>query len=191
VVGKVGIAHIQSLLESRCGVETITVDAPTGSLPTSYSKRPQAIRVNFLAPPPDARREQQIVDNDAFLATIIDLLPSSNYTAIFITTPVDPSLSIGLDSQLYEMDADIYQNPIHLEMKRDFLSHSPRGDKGDSNLPLFEKYQFLSPGIFMGLMAGFFFLLVVYVGIYALGSLKVSYAAFEKDNSPSSVKKQQ
>jgi len=46
-------------------------------------------------------------------------------------------------------------------------------------------------GIFMGLMAGFFFLLVVYVGVSALGSLEVSYAAFEKNNGPSSVKKQQ
>ncbi len=43
----------------------------------------------------------------------------------------------------------------------------------------------------MGLMAGIFFLLVVYIGIYALASLKVSYAAFDKDNGPSSIKKQQ
>jgi hypothetical protein len=65
---------------------------------------------------------------------------------IFITTPVDPSLNIDPHSQLYEMDSDIYQSPIHLEMKRDFLSHSPQDEKDDDKLPLFEKYQFLSPG---------------------------------------------
>jgi hypothetical protein len=43
----------------------------------------------------------------------------------------------------------------------------------------------------MGLIAGFLFLLIVYVGVSALGSLKVSYAAFDKVNGPSSTKKQQ
>jgi hypothetical protein len=87
VVGEVDITYIQSLLESKCGAETITVDALcmfvpgvqigirlvglfsyklfkiAGSLPSSYHKRPQAIRVNFPEPPLNARRVQQIVDN--------------------------------------------------------------------------------------------------------------------------------
>lgn len=123
-------------------------------------------------------------------------------------------------------------------MKRDNMPHShsrrddDSNDDGDEeqsrNLPLFEKYQFLSPGalssppwglpltssgrpgiyifscyisltrriiflagIFMGLMAGLLFVMIIYLGLSALLGLKVSYAAFEKDNSPAAAKKQQ
>lgn len=43
----------------------------------------------------------------------------------------------------------------------------------------------------MGLLAALFFLSILYVGIYALGSLEVSYAAFEKEMGPTVQKKQQ
>jgi hypothetical protein len=43
----------------------------------------------------------------------------------------------------------------------------------------------------MGLLAGVFFLGILYVGMSALLSLEVPYAAFEKDTAPSSQKKQQ
>lgn len=46
-------------------------------------------------------------------------------------------------------------------------------------------------GIFMGLMASFLFLVIMYIGINALSSLEVPYAAFEKDTSAAVQKKQQ
>lgn len=50
-----------------------------------------------------------------------------------------------------------------------------------------------SPGIFMGAIALFMFLTVLYIALSALLSLKVSYASFEKDTAPGSQaqKKQQ
>lgn len=42
----------------------------------------------------------------------------------------------------------------------------------------------------MGLIATFIFIIILYVGINALSSLQVPYAAFEKDTS-AAVKKQQ
>lgn len=42
----------------------------------------------------------------------------------------------------------------------------------------------------MGLIATFFFVMILYVGINALSSLEVPYAAFEKDTF-AAVKKQQ
>lgn len=42
----------------------------------------------------------------------------------------------------------------------------------------------------MGLIATFLFIMIFYVGISALSSLEVPYAAFEKDTS-AAVKKQQ
>lgn len=43
----------------------------------------------------------------------------------------------------------------------------------------------------MGLLASFFCLLILYVGLSALTSLQVPYAAFERDTSASVQKKQQ
>jgi len=42
----------------------------------------------------------------------------------------------------------------------------------------------------MGLIAFFIFILITYIGVNALGSLQVPYAAFEKDTS-AAIKKQQ
>lgn len=43
----------------------------------------------------------------------------------------------------------------------------------------------------MGLLASFFFFSILYIGISALSSLQVPYAAFEKDTSAAVQKKQQ
>jgi len=59
------------------------------------------------------------------------------------------------------------------------------------NAPLFEKYQFLSPGLFMGLLAGIILLSILGVAITALSSLEVSYGAFDKEMGPAAQRKQQ
>lgn len=43
----------------------------------------------------------------------------------------------------------------------------------------------------MGLMISLLIVVIIYFGISAMLSLKVSYVAFEKDNGPAAVKKQQ
>lgn len=43
----------------------------------------------------------------------------------------------------------------------------------------------------MGLIATFLFLSILYIGVNALSSLQVPYAAFEKDTSAAVQKKQQ
>ena len=43
----------------------------------------------------------------------------------------------------------------------------------------------------MGLLAMVFILSIAFVGVSALQSLQVSYAAFDKDNGPAAQKKQQ
>jgi hypothetical protein len=46
-------------------------------------------------------------------------------------------------------------------------------------------------GLFMGFFVGFILLSIAYVGISALASLQVSYAAFEKESSQLASKKAQ
>ena len=44
-------------------------------------------------------------------------------------------------------------------------------------------------GIFMGLIASFILLMILYVGISALASLQVTYAAFDKEQGALAQKK--
>ncbi|PGH27870.1 hypothetical protein AJ80_00420 [Polytolypa hystricis UAMH7299] len=201
--GVVDADEVRALLEEKCGAETVVVDVEASSIPKSFEKQPTVVRVDFASLPADKSRAQQLVDNDAFLGTIIDLLPSSkDYTVIYTTSPRDSFPETSDEYLPYDMDSDAYQNPVRVDMKRDVSDATVRADDDDdgkdeggekqrNNLPLFEKYQFLSPGIFMGLIAGLLFILILYFGISALGSLKVSYAAFEKDTAPNAAKKQQ
>ncbi|OJD10280.1 hypothetical protein ACJ73_09852 [Blastomyces percursus] len=204
VVGRVDVDALQGVLEEGCGVEAERVDI-SGAKVQTYTKTPLVLRVDFPSVAVDSNRSEQLVKNDEFLDAIIDHFPSRDYTVLYTTTPRE-STPAGIETEdpaIYnEIDADIYQNPLRTNMKRDTVAHShvrrdgegggkDGGDEQWRNQPLFEKYQFFGPGIFMGLIGGLLFAVIVYVGLSALLSLKVSYAAFEKDNSPAAAKKKQ
>ncbi|QSS50144.1 vacuolar ATP synthase subunit S1 [Histoplasma capsulatum var. duboisii H88] len=210
VVGRVDVDELQGILEEGCGVEADRIDGSAGIAPQAYTKTPLVVRVDFAGVATDLNRSEQLVKNDKFLNALIDRLPSRDYTVLYTTTPREATpagIQIEEEPALYEMmDEDIFQNPLQMNMKRDSRAHSllhrdgngeAEGDSKDDideqlrNLPLFEKYQFLSPGIFMGLMISLLIVVIIYFGISAMLSLKVSYVAFEKDNGPAAVKKQQ
>ena len=58
-----------------------------------------------------------------------------------------------------------------------------------TNAPLFEKYQFFGPGIFMGLLVSILLLSILFVAVRGISSLQVSYAAFDKEMGPAGQKK--
>ncbi len=85
--------------------------------------------------------------SDAFLASVLDWLPSPEYTVIYTTTPStsQPQPSAA-EPEPYEMDTT-FGSPVHMDLKRDFSSHK----RASSNVtlsagPLFERYQFFNPG---------------------------------------------
>ena len=127
------------------------------------------------------------------------MLPSPNFTVIYTTTPLSPhSIDHNTNPQepisLYEMDHTL--SPfVHMDLKRDVFIHnraSKNSSSGNStSLPLFEKYQYFTPGLFMGLLVSFILSMILYVAISGLGSLQVSYAAFDSMNGPAAQKKQQ
>lgn len=85
---------------------------------------------------------------------------------------------------------------VHMELRRDFdgqivPSAAKNGSKVNSSAPLFEKYQFLTPGLFMGFLVSFTLLSILFVGVKAIAGMEVSYAAFDKENGPQAQKKQQ
>lgn len=129
-----------------------------------------------------------------------------------------PTEAFDHASHFYEMD-EPYPSALHQDLKRDIV-YSPAEKSGNSTssqagLPLFEKYQFLTPGmsskliypsriagkenqanavafwigIFMGLTVSLLLLVILWVGVSAIAGLEVSYMAFSKEMGPAAQNK--
>lgn len=130
-------------------------------------------------------------NKDSFLASVLHLLPSSKYSVLYTTTPrpADSHLDTA-NTEHFKVDTT-FQFPAHLELKRDFSDHQRAANSAleKNNDPLFEKYQFFGPGIFMGLFVSILLLSILSVAIRGISSLQVSYAAFDKEMGPAGQKK--
>ncbi|KAI5310704.1 hypothetical protein KEM55_003214 [Ascosphaera atra] len=199
---------LRRILEEKCGAKTVLVDGMSGVLPPShtYGQRPLIIELDFKAPLADGRADQ-LETNDAVLASLIELLPSTDYTVVMSTTPVDPSIPFPLHDEnshphmtghkhaFEHFQGEGYPgspSPLKVQARRDVSSHQDGnlGKKANqSEGGVFERYQFLSQGIFMGLFAVIIFAIVIFVAVSAVLSIEISYGSFAKDTSP--VKKTQ
>lgn len=117
------------------------------------------------------------------------LTTGPEYTVIITTAPVGYVLE-G-DRQDDPIYTPVFDATAHIDLKRDFGIRADNSSKKHDTRPLFEKYQFFTPGIFMGLVVGIVLLSILYVGLSAVSSLQVSYGAFDKEMGPSAQKKQQ
>lgn len=86
---------------------------------------------------------------DGLLADIIERLPSSSkYTLLYITSPREFP---GTDSVVYDSNEDAYQDPVHMEIKRDYSAYSSSSGspaKSDRGHSLFDEYQYFTPGTY-------------------------------------------
>ncbi|KAL8680457.1 MAG: hypothetical protein Q9186_003355 [Xanthomendoza sp. 1 TL-2023] len=198
VLGDVDAEKIVGMLEQRCGAVVLKVDTSTGSFAVASDPHPRVINLAFPALPSGKTRASKLQENDVFLASMLDLLPTSKYTVIYTTTPSSASLHKHTETvqpEIYEMDPSFSAPQEHMGMKRDFVARDENaGGQGNVTLvdaALFERYQFFTPGIFMGILISLPLFFILYVGISAVGSLQVSYAAFDKEMGPAVPKKQQ
>ncbi|KAI4089301.1 MAG: hypothetical protein LQ344_005519 [Seirophora lacunosa] len=189
-------------LEQGCGAALLKVDASTGSFTIADDPHPRVINLDFPAlPAGHQERVDKLLEHDAFLASLLDLLPTSKYTVIYSTTATSSTSPppSAAEPDTYEMDPGFSSSSqTHMELKRDLTIHGKRADGTSSggnvtlvDGPLFERYAFLSPGIFMGLLIAIPLFLILYVGVSAVGSLQVSYAAFDREMGPAAQKKGQ
>lgn len=141
VYGKIDISQWEQTLKERCGAEVLHVDASTGSIP-SYKSMPKVITVSFAAPSTN-NRDHDLSENDAFFASLMQPLLSSNYTVLYTTTPT----GTVEETTEYNMDTDS-QESLHIGLKRDLGSGLQRRATNQTIIdgPLFEKYQFFTPG---------------------------------------------
>ncbi|KAH7033314.1 BIG/ATPase V1 complex, subunit S1 [Microdochium trichocladiopsis] len=83
-----------------------------------------------------------------------------------------------------------FTDSMRTELKRQVQHPARKLNSTFENLPLFEKYQFFTPGIFMAFFVILILGSILFVGVSAVASLKVPYGAFDKDMGPSAQKKQ-
>lgn len=129
-------------------------------------------------------RRAKVIENDTKLGKIISSTAASSddYTVIYF--------SPRNEGKTYK--SEYVESPaIQMELKRSpAVVVEPRAARdGKSSAPLFVKYQFFTPGIFMGLVAVLIMLSILYVGLSAVSSLEIPYGAFDKEMGPAAQKK--
>lgn len=121
-----------------------------------------------------------------------------------------PPTTVEHTDKVYEMD-DPYPSALHQDLRRD-IKYEPLKSSSNSTmqdgLPLFEKYQFFTPGklllvyfivgnianenclgLFMGLTVSLLLVVILWVGVSAIAGLEVSYMAFSKEMGPAAQNK--
>ena len=142
------------VLTSKCGVSTIAFPAKDGGIPINdLTPSPRLIMLNLPAPSQEKRAEA-LAENDAFLSSLIDLLPKQNYTVLYTTSRGADGTVVaqGKAAMEYDMESPILES-MHLDLKRDLGIHAgSNGTRNNQTLidgPLFDRYQFFTPGKFM------------------------------------------
>ncbi|KAI9840807.1 MAG: hypothetical protein M1837_001280 [Sclerophora amabilis] len=194
VVGDLDVAELQRYLGEHCDAEVTKLDGTTGHFEMAIDTHRKVMRFDYPTLPtskPDRIRQLQHIDT--FLSSVIDLLPHQSKYTVMYTTSSSPTTETHMYQNIASNDK---QEIIQAELKRraalDSKTLQPRKE-GNTTLvdgPLFERYQFLTPGLFMGILTALVLLSILSVGINGVSSLQVSYAAFDKEMGPSAQKKQ-
>ncbi|THW67921.1 BIG1-domain-containing protein [Aureobasidium pullulans] len=129
---------------------SLLLDGEKGEIPTKHF---DMIAVRFPElPTAHDDRESALLQADSYLNSLLESLDS--YTVLYTSRPwsrTDAASDHAAESQhpeQYEMD-EPYPSNMHTDLKRDLNSHVSRASNASNpqdGLPLFEKYQFLSPG---------------------------------------------
>ncbi|KAF2702933.1 BIG1-domain-containing protein [Pleomassaria siparia CBS 279.74] len=189
IVGAVDAHSILERLQSRCGAKMEQLEHSKAESAFPHSDEPRV--VYYSLPPPLAKDRATALDKShTLLENIIINLDSPDYTVIYTTTPqAESQLDDTLQNHYtYEME-DSFNEAVHMELKRDAVSHQRKNTTVKEGA-LFERYQYLSPGLFMGITAMIPLVVILYVGLTAITNLEVSYFAFSKEMGPAAQRRQ-
>jgi len=138
-------------------------------------------------------RSRMVEDFDSTLYSLLQGLSSGpKYTVILLSTPatnVSPAQAVVSEKENSIVYEPKFMEPLHMDLKRDIYARERNESGVVDRRPLFEKYNFLSPGLFMGLLVTLLLLAILSVGIGAISSLEVSYGAFDKEMGPAAQQK--
>ncbi|AOW02261.1 vacuolar ATP synthase subunit S1-domain-containing protein [Yarrowia lipolytica] len=160
-------------LEETCGAANVIVDGRTGKFATYVDTKPRIMQVQLdeLTNETGEEREAVLKAHDNVLKAVLGRLPSPNYMLIYVSSPG--------------------HNQIEEEEEYQFTQQHTR-EESDEKVKdnLFQKYQFFSPGIFMAIIVSLLLVSVMLFALNWIGSLQISYGAFEKDPELVRQKKQ-
>ena len=140
--------------------QLIKIDFP--SLPTSSGDRAAKLAEHGMIHPPNFQSnvvQAQVIDTkslDSFLNIVINYLDTHSYTVLFTTTPHSAAQQ-ELNTQqhpanVWNYDAEeSFPSGLHTDLRRDLYAHIRAPDNSTKQIspPLFEKYNFLSPGKYL------------------------------------------
>lgn len=157
-------------LEDSCGAQQVEVDGSNGQFERYVDTKPRILQVQLqeLAEQTGEAREAVLKAHDNVLKAVLGHLPSPNYVLVYVSSP------------------------SHIEEEEYKLTQQHSREHSDEKVKdnLFTKYQFFSPGIFMSIIVSLLLVTVLLVALKWVGSLQISYGAFEKDPELVRQKKQ-
>ncbi|KAK4177630.1 BIG/ATPase V1 complex, subunit S1 [Triangularia setosa] len=160
------------------------------------------VEVEMKHLPPVGENEEErrdiLENNDHKLGELLSVLgQEDDYTVLIFS---DPNEFRPYHSE-FASGGGGASTSSHMDLKREVLegedefegvvNNRRKNETVRDNRPLFEKYQFFTPGVFMALIVLVIVLAILTVGLKALASLEVSYGAFDKEMGPAAQKKQQ
>jgi len=179
VLGHLDGAAIKAHLHTHCG--------PRHAHGNANAWLHSHVSRELAAPLDQAHRKKQLMHDDAFLGDYVsETAKEHDFTVIYITSPQTMAQAKApLEHYDYE---SAFTDSVQMELKRDLSAHAKQSNATEGGL--FERYQYFTPGLFMGFAAILPLFLILLVGIRALTSLEVSYFAFSKDMGPNAQKRQ-
>jgi len=195
IVGELDAQKIVEDLQERCNIDW-RVEEGTYDLAAAKSMSQAVMKVQLPAlHPGEQARKDGLEAADARIEAILAPIANNTKHVLIYTSspPTSAHYAAEADEAIaYQMDEPAGAAAMHLDLKRE-MEAQPYGSRNSTEhqkgLPLFERYQFLSPGIFMGLSVSLLLFIILYVGISAIAGLEVSYGAFSKEMGPAAQSK--
>lgn len=160
--GEVDTEEVVSHIVDQCGSRVERIDASQMSHPIFEDDESKVLVVTFPTLPLSVQlRKLAMNDNDAFLHSLLQSLPTRDFNLLYLSTPPPAAPASFRRAHVSLEDANVLKK-----------SNSTTGG-------LFSHYQFFTPGIFMGYMALLILVPVLIIGLQAINSLQISYKAFD------------
>lgn len=138
VVGDATAAGLSDVLKKSCGRRAVKVEE-LDLTSLGSDDRAGALSKNGQSRSPSALKNRHVLTlaSDATLSDkLAEVMSVDSYTILFVSTPSEP---------IYEAD---FEEPVQMDLRRRVQDSVRRqsNETGWNNLPLFEKYQFFTPG---------------------------------------------
>lgn len=187
------LQSVASTAKEQCGAIVDTMKLAEGTKGEKFDGvTPRVVRVELVD---GSSKEWGMMDR--LIGSVVEGLPTKRNMILVASTPVKrvsgeevEGVAGGKAKTTPQQQQQVKNVVIEELKKRDGPGDAPDGNPIEEG-SLFERYQFFTPGLFMGYIVLVILLGIGYVGVSALAGLKVSYGAFEKDAMNQGEKKRQ